>query len=130
MSEGDIAKVKAVGDGLNYINSNYSAEYAFDGTTENEKVGIVVALDANGGSVSEESITVVYGESYQLPIPTREGYTFVGWSYNGETLAREGVWQIDMTANVTLIAVWSKSDWYTPDFDGATDNEDEWSSRY
>ena len=130
LSEGDIAKVKAVGNGLNYINSNYSAEYAFDGTTENEKVGIVVALDANGGSVSEESITVVYGESYQLPIPTREGYTFVGWSYNGETLAREGVWQIDMTANVTLIAVWSKSDWYTPDFDGATDNEDEWSSRY
>ena len=42
---------------------------------------LVVTFDPNGGSVSPEKKVVRYGESYgELPLPTREGYGFTGWS--------------------------------------------------
>ena len=41
----------------------------------------VVTFDANGGQVSTSSKEVSYGSSYgTLPEPTREGYTFKGWT--------------------------------------------------
>jgi len=44
-----------------------------------------VTFDANGGSVDTPSKLVQYGEAYgELPTPTREGYTFLGW--NGKNL--------------------------------------------
>ena len=40
----------------------------------------VVSFDANGGTVSAESKLVTFTSLYgDLPIPTRDGYTFVGW---------------------------------------------------
>ncbi len=40
-----------------------------------------ITLDANGGKVSKEAVTVYYGTKYknQLPDPTRENYVFDGW---------------------------------------------------
>ena len=39
-----------------------------------------LTLDANGGSVSTTSKTVIYDSTYgELPTPTRTGYTFNGW---------------------------------------------------
>ena len=43
----------------------------------------IVTFDPNGGTVSEASKEVSYHEPYgQLPTPTREGYTFMGWRKN------------------------------------------------
>ena len=40
----------------------------------------IVTFNANGGSVSPTTKTVTVGSTYgDLPTPTREGYTFVGW---------------------------------------------------
>ena len=40
-----------------------------------------ITFDVNGGIVDIPTKTVVYGEKYgSLPIPTREGYIFKGWS--------------------------------------------------
>lgn len=40
-----------------------------------------VTFDPNGGTVNTTSKVVKYGESYgDLPIPTRAGYTFLGWN--------------------------------------------------
>ena len=39
-----------------------------------------VTFDANGGTLSETTKEVSYHEPYgELPTPTREGYTFMGW---------------------------------------------------
>ena len=43
-----------------------------------------VALDANGGTVGTSEQEVIYDAAYSLPLPEREGYTFLGW-YSGET---------------------------------------------
>ena len=44
-----------------------------------------VTFDPNGGTLSEPTKQVTYGDPYgELPTPTREGYTFLGW--NGKNL--------------------------------------------
>ena len=39
-----------------------------------------VTLDACGGVLDEDEVTVIFGNTYgELPEPTREGYEFDGW---------------------------------------------------
>ena len=64
-----------------------------------------VTLDANGGEVDSESVSVDYGDEIELPTPTRTGYTFNGW-YNGTTLISDGdTW--NYTTDITLTASWT-----------------------
>ncbi len=45
------------------------------------KNNFTVTFDANGGTVATLSKNVSYGETYgNLPVPTRDGYTFKGWN--------------------------------------------------
>lgn len=70
-----------------------------------------VTFNANGGTVSPTSKTVVYGAPYgDLPTPVRAGYTFTGW-YNS---SREGAGDlitsatiVNRTTNQTLYAHWT-----------------------
>jgi len=58
---------------VNYENNKYKYEYL-------NNCKYTVTFDANGGSVSQTSKEVTYGKTYNdLPTPTKEGYTFVGW---------------------------------------------------
>ena len=43
----------------------------------------IVTLDANGGSCGKDNVEVTYDKYFELPVPTRTGYTFDGWEYNG-----------------------------------------------
>lgn len=68
-----------------------------------------VSFNANGGSVSQTSKTVTYGNSYgPLPTPTRTGYTFKGWftATSGGTQITQTT-TANLTANQTLYAQWS-----------------------
>ena len=68
-----------------------------------------VTFDANGGSVDPTSKSVTYASPYgELPIPTYEGYDFVGWY----TATSGGIQVTDKTGvsiveNQTLYAIWS-----------------------
>lgn len=50
----------------------------------------VIALDANGGTLSSPSVTVQYGHSYALPVPTKRGYEFKGWYNSSERIPDNG----------------------------------------
>ena len=67
-----------------------------------------ITLNANGGSVSSSRVSVVFGDSYKLPTPSRKGYDFTGWSTSsystGSTYSSSGTWNTD--SNVTLYAKW------------------------
>lgn len=63
-----------------------------------------VSFDANGGSVSINEKTIIYGSSYTLPTPTKTGYEFNGW-YNGNSKVSSSTWNI--ANNVTLVAEWT-----------------------
>lgn len=68
-----------------------------------------VTYDANGGNVTPAAQTVIYDNYYPaLPIPTRTGYTFLGWSTasngTGIMVKNGDVYTID--GNQTLYAQW------------------------
>lgn len=78
------------------------------------KAGVyTVNFDANQGSVSETSRTVVYDYVYArksaLPIPTRDGYDFAGW-YTAKTGGTKvtNYSKVTATADHTLYAQWKK----------------------
>ena len=70
--------------------------------------GCTVRFNSNGGS-SVDSMTVDYGSTFKLPVPTRDGYTFVGW-YTDSELNNEFVSGTRVTSNITLYAKWNKDD--------------------
>ncbi len=63
-----------------------------------------VSVNANGGEVVSDQ-TVTYGGEYELPVPVRTGYTFVGYTLNsGEEVALEGVYE--RTEGIRVTANW------------------------
>lgn len=63
----------------------------------------IVTYDVQGGELEFDNTVVTYGEPYELDIPTKEGYIFLGWRYNGRFLDGEE-WNID--ENIVVTAVW------------------------
>ena len=74
-------------------------------------IPIKVTFNANGGSVSQSSATVYYGNTYgSLPIPTRDYYSFNGWftsSSGGNKVTSSTV--VSSTSNHTLFAQWTEN---------------------
>lgn len=69
--------------------------------------GYTVTLDANGGTVKPDSVSVQYGMAVgQLPVPVREGYTFDGWyDENGAQYTEDTIYAI--AGDATLTARWT-----------------------
>lgn len=74
-----------------------------------------VTLNTVGGEVSKNTATVTYDSDYTLEVPTRLGYTFLGWydgtgnsavAYTDETGKSLGQW--NLTDGITLYAKWQK----------------------
>ena len=105
------------------INGGYRFAGWADGTTEILRQVVVTQntsyevkydnkylfkFDSNGGN-NIDSMTVSYGSYVNLPVPTRSGYTFVGWQYtqqNGETQRYTG--EIEVRSDMEFVAVWEK----------------------
>ncbi len=69
-----------------------------------------VTFDARGGSLSTKTKTVAYSEEYgELPVPTRDNYTFGGWftGINGGGTKITSDTVVKITANQTLYAMWT-----------------------
>lgn len=68
-------------------------------------------LNANGGSVSPSSVLTKSGNSFTLPTPKRNGYTYKGWATSSS--ASSGVNSITPNGNRTYYAVWQKNSMIT-----------------
>ncbi len=71
-----------------------------------------VTFNKNGGDLDESEASVTYDQPYKLPIPTREGHTFLGWYLDETQLTDEkGVPVSDKnwtyTEGKTVTAHWS-----------------------
>lgn len=62
-------------------------------------------LNSNGGSVNPTSIITKSGNSFTLPTPSRNGYTYLGW--NTTSSATNGVKALTPNSNSTYYAIWS-----------------------
>ena len=80
-----------------------------DGCSKELTVYVDVTLDACGGVLEDESVTVIFGNTYgELPEPTREGYTFDGWytEKDGGELVEAGT-EVGNKSDHTLYAHWT-----------------------
>ena len=62
-----------------------------------------VGFDANGGECSTVPLEVTYDDYCELPVPTRVGYTFAGWYFDGKKY-ESGICKI--ADDITLVAQW------------------------
>ena len=109
---------------LGWFNGDTKVDIIKAGTTGNlnlvakwEKIKVYhdLNLDLDGGTLDEVPTQYLEGEEFILPIPTKEGYTFLGW-YNGS----EKVEKISATetADISLVAKWK----ITTDHEGTEDD--------
>jgi len=64
-----------------------------------------VVFDTNGGNVLDVTKIVDYGVAYgSLPLPSRVGYTFRGWSWNGQLMDAESL--VAAVDDHELVAQW------------------------
>ena len=84
-------------------------------------VSCAVTFDPNGGTVDTTEKSVFYGQAYgDLPVPTKAGYTFVGWftaASGGTQVTADTV--VTAVANHTLYAQWSAMG-YTANWNSGT----------
>lgn len=81
-----------------------------DGCSKELTVYVDVTLDTCGGVLEDDSVTVVFGDTYgELPEPTREGYIFDGWftEADGGELVEKNTEVGSKTAH-TLYAHWTQ----------------------
>ena len=83
--------------------SGYTGEWANNVYTW-EKDKYTITFNTDGGKDIAD-MTVAWGETLNLPTPTKTGYTFAGW-YNGETKFEAKVMPSE---NLILIAKWTPS---------------------
>ncbi len=70
-----------------------------------------ITLNVNGGTLAgETTITVVVGEAYTLPTPTRTDYNFLGWKNGSTKIALSGTWTMEVD-QLTLTADWVEDGW-------------------
>lgn len=75
----------------------------------------VIVLDLAGGTASTNTVNVVFGDPYSLPVPTKTGYSFGGW-YNGNKQYNQGIW--DQNNDIQVAAKWTANQ-YKLTFDSA-----------
>ncbi len=82
-----------------YLDDIYAKELAMN----------TINLDAGEGTVEKTSVSYLADKEIDvstLPVPTREGYDFVEWQYDGNTFTGAVEQNID---GITLTAVWSQA---------------------
>lgn len=80
-----------------------------DGCSKELTIYVDVTLNACGGVLADDEVTVVFGDAYgELPEPTREGYTFDGWytEKDGGELVEAGT-EVGNKSDHTLYAHWT-----------------------
>ena len=74
-----------------------------------------ITYDAGEGTASIATQTVTYGKAPEsFATATREGHSFIAWTYKGMTVLSTEIWEI--ASDVTLIAQWVPIKMYTVSF--------------
>lgn len=67
-----------------------------------------VTFDYNDPSKNDYTVSVVAGDSIQLPAPTRSGYDFDGWYVKSIDTTYQAGEQVTINSDITFIAQWDR----------------------
>lgn len=95
-----------------YIDSEFNTLFTETVITENIKLygkftanEYAISFNTDGGSDLSDYVAT-YNKDYSLPIPTKNGYKFVKYQYNGEDFATSGTYTL--SKGIVLKAVWEE----------------------
>lgn len=92
------------GENVASVNPNWAKDVTLNALW-NDGNEYVVALDANGGEVTQKIVYVQYGHPYSLPVPTKLGFTFEGWYDGSLKISNSGTWKY--ASDKSFTAKWS-----------------------
>lgn len=92
------------GDMISSISSDMYGDIELFASWE-DVVTYEITFNVDGGT-KVESIVVQFGDTVTLPVSSKEGYVFDGWSVNGKIIDQTFVYSY--TDNITLKAVWGE----------------------
>ncbi|MDY4818932.1 MAG: leucine-rich repeat protein [Bacilli bacterium] len=108
-------------DGTTKVSNNATWKYVenktFVAQWTNESNTYV--LDAGDGECSIDSLVINYDEEYNLPIPTKDGYSFLGWFYGNNQIPLSGTWKYENTDGSLggiIVAQWTSGKISDPKF--------------
>ncbi len=133
MLTGDIVLNNPTRDGYDFIGWEIDGEVSSNATIPQFSFGdkqitakwdaddYTITLNANGGVGVDSTFSVEYGSYYELPRPTKTGYTFDGWYRNYKKIAQNGKWDTIENEDepITFVAQWSPNK-YDVTFDDVT----------
>ncbi len=103
-----------------YTNSKYSGNASITLYAIWEIRSYTVTYDANGGTCATATNTCNHGSSITHPMPTRTGYTFVGW-YTATSNGTQYTNTTSITGSITLYARWVINSYsFSADANGGT----------
>ena len=118
VKDGSVILTKDTHYMLTYANSNTvgmasvtitglnEAGYGSTKTIEYRIPGFTMTFNANGGTVNPTSKEIVYGQPVgKLPVPVRDGYSFVGWFLGNTHYTEDTIYTT--TYGCTVYARWS-----------------------
>ena len=76
--------------------------------TEQGSEKVTVTFDVAGGQGAPASMTVAKGDKMPPIVPTREGYTFIGWKDANGNVHQAGK-EVTVTEDITFTAVWESN---------------------
>lgn len=68
-----------------------------------------LTLNTDGGDLEQTEYQIKFNTSYTLPIPSKTGYSFVGWYKDNKLMENEGIWNVDK--NQTFVAKWKANEY-------------------
>ena len=110
-------------DGSNILNKNITIAKGSIGekkyTAHYEANDYILNLDSDGGNISENRIDVRYDNIISLKTPTKTGYDFDGWYYNGNKLT---TFKYTYDKDITVVAKWVPIEYTITYLDGNLGN--------
>ena len=102
LEDGQTFKIRAIGDGVNYINSSWSSSVTYK--AEERETAYYIVIWKNGDTILETDTNVAEGSvpEYNGAIPVRAGYVFVGWSPKINEIYEDAVYQAQFELVVVI----------------------------
>ena len=103
---------------LDYDDGLWWVSYKLKPLSDSVPATYTVNFDANGGSAVSAQTIEEGGKATKPADPTKEGFDFVGWTFEGTE------WNFDNTVNgdMTLVAVWTEKEVTPPAGDNGGDD--------
>ena len=97
-------------DGDNRVSSHATWKLTTNKTYTAKWTNVVMTFtfDAGDGNCDVDTMVILYGEQYELPYPTCDGFDFVAWELNGALIPISGTWSYSSTGGL-LVAKWSRN---------------------